>query len=143
MALNHVKSKERRKFESICLAGMQSYWWATGQLSAGRERVNLEDSHISPAVASRPAGNVELSIVMPCLNEAETLETCILKANRFLAESQVEGEIVVGDNGSTDGSQEIAVRNGARGAVILDGRVPHACLLELFTDAGPGTIIRR
>ena len=36
-----------------------------------------------------------------------------------------------------------AVRNGARGAVILDGRVPHACLLELFTDAGPGTIIRR
>ncbi len=36
-----------------------------------------------------------------------------------------------------------AVREGARGAVILDGRVPHACLLELFTDAGPGTIIRR
>jgi acetylglutamate kinase len=36
-----------------------------------------------------------------------------------------------------------AVRNGARGAVILDGRVPHACLLELFTEAGPGTIIRR
>ena len=36
-----------------------------------------------------------------------------------------------------------AVRNGARGAVILDGRVAHACLLELFTDAGPGTIIRR
>jgi acetylglutamate kinase len=36
-----------------------------------------------------------------------------------------------------------AVRNGARGAVILNGRVPHACLLELFTEAGPGTIIRR
>jgi acetylglutamate kinase len=36
-----------------------------------------------------------------------------------------------------------AVRQGARGAVILDGRVPHACLLELFTEAGPGTIIRR
>ena len=36
-----------------------------------------------------------------------------------------------------------AVRNGAKGAVILDGRVPHACLLELFTEAGPGTIIRR
>jgi len=36
-----------------------------------------------------------------------------------------------------------ALRHGARGAVILDGRVPHACLLELFTDAGPGTIIRR
>jgi acetylglutamate kinase len=36
-----------------------------------------------------------------------------------------------------------AVRQGVRGAVILDGRVPHACLLELFTEAGPGTIIRR
>ncbi len=36
-----------------------------------------------------------------------------------------------------------AVRQGAKGAVILDGRVPHACLLELFTEAGPGTIIRR
>ena len=35
-----------------------------------------------------------------------------------------------------------AVRQGVRGAVILDGRVPHACLLELFTEAGPGTIIR-
>jgi acetylglutamate kinase len=35
-----------------------------------------------------------------------------------------------------------AVRRGAKGAVILDGRVPHACLLELFTEAGPGTIIR-
>jgi acetylglutamate kinase len=35
-----------------------------------------------------------------------------------------------------------AVRRGARGAVILDGRVPHACLLELFTEAGPGTIIK-
>jgi acetylglutamate kinase len=35
-----------------------------------------------------------------------------------------------------------AVRNGAKGAVILDGRVEHACLLELFTEAGPGTIIR-
>jgi acetylglutamate kinase len=36
-----------------------------------------------------------------------------------------------------------AVRQGVRGAVILDGRVPHACLLELFTEAGPGTLIRR
>ncbi len=36
-----------------------------------------------------------------------------------------------------------AVREGVRGAVILDGRVPHACLLELFTEAGPGTLVRR
>ena len=58
--------------------------------------------------------DIELSIVMPCLNEAETLERCIVKAHAFLARSGVAGEIVIGDNGSTDGSQEIARRLGAR-----------------------------
>jgi len=57
---------------------------------------------------------VELSIVMPCLNEAETLEICIRKAQSYLLWSKVSGEIVVGDNGSTDGSQEIASKLGAR-----------------------------
>lgn len=56
----------------------------------------------------------ELSIVMPCLNEAETLGTCIQKAQAFLHRYQVTGEIVVADNGSTDGSQEIATLMGAR-----------------------------
>jgi glycosyltransferase involved in cell wall biosynthesis len=57
---------------------------------------------------------VELSIVMPCLNEAGTLEACIRKAARFLAGSGISGEIVIGDNGSTDGSIELAARHGAR-----------------------------
>ena len=57
---------------------------------------------------------IELSIIMPCLNEAETLETCIRKAQSYLDRSGVRGEIVIGDNGSTDGSQEIAQRCGAR-----------------------------
>ncbi len=57
---------------------------------------------------------MELTIVMPCLNEAETLETCIRKANGFLERSGTSGEVVIGDNGSTDGSQAIARRNGAR-----------------------------
>ena len=56
----------------------------------------------------------ELTIVMPCLNEAETLETCIRKAIGFLKQHNVDGEVVIGDNGSTDGSQEIARRCGAR-----------------------------
>jgi glycosyltransferase involved in cell wall biosynthesis len=51
---------------------------------------------------------------MPCLNEAETLEVCIVKAKSYLDRSGVVGEIVIADNGSTDGSQEIATRNGAR-----------------------------
>src|SRR5262249_14119816 len=54
------------------------------------------------------------SIVMPCLNEADTLETCIKKAQRALLEGNIAGEIVVADNGSTDGSQAIARRAGAR-----------------------------
>ncbi len=57
---------------------------------------------------------MELSIIMPCLNEAETLATCIEMAQRYLARSGVTGEIVIGDNGSTDGSQEIARSMGAR-----------------------------
>ena len=58
--------------------------------------------------------SVELTIVMPCLNEAETLGQCITKARSFLDRSGISGEIVIGDNGSTDGSIEIARRGGAR-----------------------------
>jgi glycosyltransferase involved in cell wall biosynthesis len=58
--------------------------------------------------------SLEVSVVMPCLNEAETLGTCIEKARRALRELDVAGEIVVADNGSTDGSQAIATRMGAR-----------------------------
>ena len=61
-----------------------------------------------------PRHVVELTIVMPCLNEAETLETCITKARSFLNRSGITGEIVIGDNGSADGSIEIARRCGAR-----------------------------
>jgi glycosyltransferase involved in cell wall biosynthesis len=57
---------------------------------------------------------MELSIVMPCLNEAETLATCIRKAQSYLDRSGVSGEIVIGDNGSKDGSQQIATNLGAR-----------------------------
>lgn len=57
---------------------------------------------------------LELTILMPCLNEAETLATCIEKAQRFLRENQVEGEVLIADNGSDDGSLEIARKAGAR-----------------------------
>jgi hypothetical protein len=55
-----------------------------------------------------------LSIVMPCLNEAETLAACIAKARRGLHDQGIAGEVIVADNGSTDGSQEIARRLGVR-----------------------------
>ncbi len=57
---------------------------------------------------------VDVSVVMPCLNEADTLATCIRKAQRVLAEHGIAGEVVVADNGSTDGSPGIAAGLGAR-----------------------------
>jgi len=56
----------------------------------------------------------ELSIVMPCLNEADTLESCIVTAQRALKDHGIAGEILVADNGSSDGSQDIANRLGVR-----------------------------
>jgi glycosyltransferase involved in cell wall biosynthesis len=56
----------------------------------------------------------EVSVVMPCLNEAETLARCIEKAQRAFREHGIAGEVVIADNGSTDGSQEIATGLGAR-----------------------------
>jgi hypothetical protein len=73
---------------------------------------------------------IELSIVMPCLNEAQTLAVCIRKARRFLETSGVRGEILIADNGSADGSTAIATAEGARvvavatrgyGAALLRG----------------------
>ncbi len=59
-------------------------------------------------------GEVEVSIVMPCLNEAETLGTCIRKATDWMQANHINGEVIIADNGSTDGSQEIARSLGAR-----------------------------
>lgn len=73
---------------------------------------------------------IELTVLMPCLNESETLATCIGKTQRYLCESGVVGEVLIADNGSTDGSQDIARDLGARvvdvrergyGAALLDG----------------------
>lgn len=56
----------------------------------------------------------ELTILMPCLNEAETLASCIRKARTFLCKNQISGEILIADNGSTDKSPDIAQHEGAR-----------------------------
>ncbi len=56
----------------------------------------------------------ELSIVMPCLNENETVGICVTKALKALSDNWISGEVIVADNGSTDGSVEIARKAGAR-----------------------------
>jgi glycosyltransferase involved in cell wall biosynthesis len=58
--------------------------------------------------------SVDVSVVIPCLNEANSLGICIEKAQKALQDAQIRGEVVVGDNGSTDGSIEIAEKLGAR-----------------------------
>ncbi len=66
----------------------------------------------TPSAPTKPA--LELSIVMPCLNEAETIAVCVKKAMAFLAAEGIAGEVIIADNGSTDGSQQIANALGAR-----------------------------
>lgn len=56
----------------------------------------------------------ELTILMPCLNESETLPMCIKRAQKLITDHNIDGEILISDNGSTDGSQEIAESLGAR-----------------------------
>lgn len=58
--------------------------------------------------------SMEVTVLMPCLDEAETLATCIDKAMRALQESGIRGEVLIADNGSVDGSQAIALAHGAR-----------------------------
>ena len=83
-----------------------------------------------PELEAAATETVELTILMPCLNEAETLASCIRKARGFLAAHGVDGEVLIADNGSTDGSREIAIEEGARmvpvaargyGAALLGG----------------------
>ena len=57
---------------------------------------------------------IELTVLMPCLDEAETIGACVSKAAAYLQGSGVRGEVLVVDNGSIDGSREIALRGGAR-----------------------------
>jgi hypothetical protein len=64
--------------------------------------------------ANRFANALELSILMPCLNEAETITSCVQKALSFLQVHGIDGEVVVADNGSSDGSQALAEAAGAR-----------------------------
>lgn len=71
---------------------------------------------------------------MPCLNEAETLATCIRKAQAFLSASGVSGEVVIADNGSTDGSRQIANAMGAR-LVAVETRGYGAALIGGIAEA--------
>src|SRR5580658_10150169 len=78
-------------------------------------KVEVETSlGTSPDEIRRTSTEVEVSVVIPCLNEANSLGICIKKALAAFAKDSLRGEVVVADNGSTDGSIEIAETCGAR-----------------------------
>jgi hypothetical protein len=103
----------------------------------------VDTAPLDPAVVdARPTPatrTCELSIVLPCLNEAETLATCIRKAQRSLESLGVDGEVVVADNGSTDGSQEIARAAGAR--VVSVPRKGYGAALHGGIEAARGQYV--
>jgi glycosyltransferase involved in cell wall biosynthesis len=89
--------------------------------------------------AGASAQAVEVSIVMPCLNEAETLATCIQKAQQAIRKDGLSAEIIVADNGSTDGSQVIAAELGAR--VVPVKRKGYGSALIGGIDASHGEFV--
>lgn len=88
---------------------------------------------------TREQDAVELTILMPCLDEAETVGTCVAKALHFLAASGISGEVVVADNGSTDGSREIASRAGAR--IVEVAERGYGAALLAGVEAARGTFV--
>jgi glycosyltransferase involved in cell wall biosynthesis len=83
----------------------------------------------------------EVSVVMPCLNEADTLEACIEKAQRVLCEHKTQAEIIVADNGSTDGSQAIATRMRARLVHVASKGYGNALMGGIATARGKFVIM--
>ena len=72
------------------------------------------------AATPNAAGEIELTVVMPCLNEADTVGRCVDRALAAFAECGVAGEVVVADNGSTDGSPVVAAAHGARVVAVTE-----------------------
>ena len=82
--------------------------------------------------------DIELTVLMPCLDEAETVATCVDKAIEFLADHGINGEVLVADNGSTDGSPQVAEAAGAR-VVRVRERGYGSALLGGY-QSGPGQV---
>jgi glycosyltransferase involved in cell wall biosynthesis len=82
---------------------------------------------------------VELTILMPCLDEAKTIARCIRKARKFLSDFDVSGEVLIADNGSTDGSQSIAEAEGAR--VVEVGTKGYGAALRGGIDDATGKYV--
>ena len=89
----------------------------------------------------RQSRTIEVSVVIPCLNEEETLGKCIEKAARALQEQRIEGEIIVADNGSTDSSRTIAENHGARVVLVNEPGYGNALMGGIAPARGRFVII--
>jgi glycosyltransferase involved in cell wall biosynthesis len=99
--------------------------------------------HLAPAVL-KTSEEIELSVVMPCLNESATVGSCVRKALGAMRQHGIRGEVIVADNGSTDGSRELAAEAGARvvpvetrgyGSALRAGIAAARCRFVLMGDA--------
>jgi glycosyltransferase involved in cell wall biosynthesis len=93
------------------------------------------------ALVSEEVRTPEVSVVMPCLNEADTLARCITKAQQALRENHIDGEIIVADNGSTDGSPAIAAGMGVRVIRVESRGYGHALMSGIAAARGQFVIM--
>jgi glycosyltransferase involved in cell wall biosynthesis len=96
-------------------------------------------AEIHPPPSSNSVSAIELTILMPCLNEARTVATCVSAAQGFLRKAGIAGEVVVADNGSSDGSQDLARSAGAR--VIQVARRGYGAALLAGVDSARGRYV--
>ena len=99
----------------------------------------------SPPSESQPVrargDKLELTVVMPCLNEAETVAACVRNALGFLVTHSIDGEVIVADNGSTDGSQQLAAEAGAKVISVRERGYGNALLGGIATAQGEYVIM--
>jgi glycosyltransferase involved in cell wall biosynthesis len=93
----------------------------------------------NPPIAPADAAECELSIVLPCLNEADTVGACVIKALEAMQRLRIAGEVVVVDNGSSDGSAEVARRAGAR--VVTESNRGYGNALRYGVEEARGRLI--
>jgi glycosyltransferase involved in cell wall biosynthesis len=101
--------------------------------------MNLSSAKTGAAAGAVLDQEIEVSVVLPCLNEAETVATCVRTAIDTLRRLRIRGEVVVVDNGSDDGSPEIAQAAGAR--VILEPRRGYGNALRRGAEEARGSLI--
>lgn len=91
--------------------------------------------------SERASSEVDISIVMPCLDEEQSVADCVAKAQRWLQGSGLRGEIIVVDNGSTDASAALAVRAGAKVVQAAERGYGRACITGMVEAQGKWIIM--